>query len=387
MSRAPDRRMFYTIDGLRGVAALLVVCRHIVPLHGGQLNFQSSYLAVELFFLFSGFVIAHAYDRRFEAGLGFWEFAKVRWIRLYPLYFLGFLIAVLTVPLAWALGLRTWPLLPAVIIPNLFLLPIWIKFAGGLLYPFNNPSWTLFFELVANFAYALVVKRLSNRVLAAIVLVSAIGIVQTAFYFHSLDVGYNRSHFAGGFGRVFFSFFAGVAVYRFQRARPCPIRISPWLLLPAACFLLIAKLPHGLVPHSLDRPIYDCLCAVIVFPIFAYLATSVEPGPRGAKLFALGGAASYALYLIHAPLGGVLNQFLVLWGQHHHKIKGNAAIGIAFIACASVIAWLAEKYYDRPVRKWLTALTKPKAPPAPQEAPQEARMGASDPMKAADLKS
>jgi peptidoglycan/LPS O-acetylase OafA/YrhL len=64
--------MFYTIDGLRGIAALLVVCRHIVPLHGGKLNFQSSYLAVEMFFLFSGFVIAHAYDKRFAAGMKFW---------------------------------------------------------------------------------------------------------------------------------------------------------------------------------------------------------------------------------------------------------------------------------------------------------------------------
>jgi peptidoglycan/LPS O-acetylase OafA/YrhL len=370
MSRAPDRRMFYTIDGLRGIAALLVVCRHIVPLHGGQLTFQSSYLAVELFFLFSGFVIAHAYDKRFEAGLGFWEFAKVRWLRLYPLYFLGFAIAVLTVPLAWGLGLKTWPLLPGVLIPNLFILPTWLYFAGGLLYPFNNPSWTLFFELVANFAYALVVRRLSNRLLAAIVLASAIFLVWTAFNFHSLDVGYNRKHFIGGFGRVFFSFFAGVAVYRLQLAKPCPIRISPWILMVAACALLVQTIPRGL-----DRELYDSLCAVIVFPLFAYLATSVEPGPKGAKLFALGGGTSYALYLIHAPLGGVLNQFFTVYGRP----KGSAALGIAFIAAASVIAWLAEKYYDRPVRKWLTALTKPKAPPAP--------LGASEPVKPAATKS
>jgi len=364
MSRPADRRMFYTIDGLRGMAALLVVCRHIVPLHGGQLNFQSSYLAVELFFLFSGFVIAHAYDRRFEDGLGFWEFAKVRLIRLYPLYFLGFAIAVLTIPGARLAGLRTWPLLPEVIIPGLFILPIPVRFAGGLLYPFNNPSWTLFFELVANFTYALVVKWLSNLLLGLIVLASAGFLIWTAFTFHSLDVGYNQSHFIGGFGRVFFSFFAGVAVYRLQNAWPCPVRISPWILMAAGAGLLVATIPRGL-----DRELYDSACAILIFPLFAYLATSVEPGPKGQQLFKLGGGASYALYLIHAPLGGVLNSVFAYYGRP----KGSIALGLTFIAGASLIAWLAEKYYDRPVRRWLTAITKPKAPAA--------HISASEPVK------
>ena len=348
MSRAPDRRMFYTIDGLRGVAALLVVCRHIVPLHGGQLNFQSSYLAVELFFLFSGFVIAHAYDKRFAAGLGFWEFVKVRLIRLYPIYFLGFAIAILTIPGARLAGLKTWPLDPWVIIPNLLILPTVIRFAGGLLFPFNNPSWTLFFELFANFAYALVVRHLNNRRLAIIILLSGLFLTWTAFTFGSLDVGYNQWHFIGGFARVLFSFFAGVAVYRVQSAKPCQIKISPWILMAAACWLLVMKLPRGL-----DRELYDSVCALVIFPVFAYLATAVEPGPVGQKAFVLGGGASYALYLIHAPLGGVLNQFFTLYGRP----KGSALLGIAFVIGVSIISVLVEKYYDRPVRRWLTGLT------------------------------
>ncbi len=355
MSRAPDRRMFYTIDGLRGVAALLVVCRHILPLHGGKLNFQSSYLAVELFFLFSGFVIAHAYDKRFAAGLGFWEFVKVRLIRLYPLYFLGFAIAVLTVPAARLAGLKTWPLDPAVIIPNLLILPTVIRFAGGVLFPFNNPSWTLFFELFANFAYALVVRHLNNRRLAIILLLSGLFLLWTAFTFGNLDVGYNQRHFVGGFARVLFSFFAGVAVYRVQSARPCQFKISPWILMAGACWLLVMKVPRGL-----DRELYDSLCALVVFPAFAYLATAVEPGPAGQKMFVLGGAASYALYLIHAPLGGVLNQFFTLYGRP----KGSIMLALAFILAVSIISVLVEKYYDRPVRRWLTALTGHRRRPA-----------------------
>jgi peptidoglycan/LPS O-acetylase OafA/YrhL len=348
MSRAPDRRMFYTIDGLRGIAALLVVCRHIVPLHGARLNFPSSYLAVELFFLFSGFVIAHAYDKRFEAGMGFWDFFKARLIRLYPLYILGFAIAVLTVPGARLVGIKTWPLDPRVIVPNLFMLPTYVNFAGGVLFPFNNPSWTLFFELVANFAYCLIYRFLGHGRLALLVIAAAALLLFAAFHFHSLDIGYNRIHFLGGFARVGFSFFAGVAVYRFQLARPCPIRISPWLLLAGATALLVQQVPRGL-----DRELYDSLCALVVFPLFAYLATAVEPGPIGQKLFTLGGGASYALYLIHAPLGGVLNQFFTLYGRP----RGTIVLGVTFIAVVSVIAVLVERFYDRPVRRWITGLT------------------------------
>ena len=348
MSRAPDRRMFYTIDGLRGIAALLVVCRHIVPLHGGKLNFQSSYLAVEMFFLFSGFVIAHAYDRRFEAGMRFWDFFQARMIRLYPLYFLGFAIAVLTVPLARLMGIKTWPLDPRVIGPNLFMLPTYITFAGGVLFPFNNPSWTLFFELLANFVYCLVYKGLTNGRLALTVILAAALLAFAAFTFGSLDIGYNRIHFIGGFARVSLSFFAGVGVYRLQRAFPCPIRISPWVLIAAAVALLVQQVPRGL-----DRELYDTLCAIVIFPLFAYLATAVEPGPAGARLFTLGGAASYALYLIHAPLGGVLNQVFTLYGRP----KGTILLGVGFIAAVSVISILVERFYDRPVRRWLTGLT------------------------------
>jgi len=235
-----------------------------------------------------------------------------------------------------------------VILPNLFMLPTWINFAGGVLFPFNNPSWTLFFELLANFAYCLVYSRLTNGRLALTLVVTAALLAFAAVTFHSLDIGYNRAHFVGGFARVAFSFFAGVAVYRVQLARPCPIRISPWLLLAGAVVLLVQQVPRGL-----DREVYDSVCAILIFPLFAYLATAVEPGAIGQKLFTLGGGASYALYLIHAPLGGVLNQFFTVYGRP----KGSILLGLSFIAAVSVIAVLVERFYDRPVRRWLTALT------------------------------
>jgi peptidoglycan/LPS O-acetylase OafA/YrhL len=231
------------------------------------------------------------------------------------------------------------------------MLPTFARGAYGLVYPFNNPSWTLFFELTANAAYALIWRWLSNLVLGLVIAASAVGLAATAIHYGSLDVGFNKLGFIGGFGRVFFSFFTGVGVYRLQLTKPCALKISPWLLL-AGCFLLLIAWPH----RGPERTAYDLLCALIVFPVFAYLSTAVEPGPLGQRLFVLGGGVSYALYLLHSPLGGVLNQVFRLYGRP----KGSAILGIAFIAGAAVFAWLAERYFDRPVRRWLTGPGKAK---------------------------
>ncbi|HUO22006.1 MAG TPA: acyltransferase family protein, partial [Caulobacteraceae bacterium] len=180
---------------------------------------------------------------------------------------------------------------------------------------------------------------------------------------HSLDVGYSKTHFAGGFGRVFFSFFAGVGLYRLQRVWPCPLKLSPWLLL-FACFWLLIAWPH----RGVERTDYDLACALILFPVLGYLSTAVEPGPAGQRLFVLCGGLSYALYLLHSPIGGVLNQFFIVFGRP----KGTWFLGVLFILAVSVIAWLAERYYDAPVRRWLNGLGKAK-PKAISAEPARAR--------------
>lgn len=82
------KRRFVTLDAMRGIAALVVVGRHFTDASGGHAA-QFSYLAVDVFFLLSGFVLSLSYRRRFDAGMSAAEFMKLRVIRLYPLYFVG----------------------------------------------------------------------------------------------------------------------------------------------------------------------------------------------------------------------------------------------------------------------------------------------------------
>src|SRR5215210_2241655 len=87
----PIRPVYHSLNGLRGLAALIVVLFHAAALIGTQLA-PGGYLAVDLFFILSGFVIAHAYDHRFAEGLGPLAFIRYRIIRFYPLYLLGLAI-------------------------------------------------------------------------------------------------------------------------------------------------------------------------------------------------------------------------------------------------------------------------------------------------------
>ena len=96
MSQSP-KQTFAALDGVRGIAALAVMMFHIAwwP-HFGR-PFPSAYLAVDLFFALSGFVVAHAYSPRLSQGMSPWGFLRLRVVRLWPLYALGLAVGVAAV--------------------------------------------------------------------------------------------------------------------------------------------------------------------------------------------------------------------------------------------------------------------------------------------------
>ena len=89
---------FEILDGLRGLAALVVVIFHFMEIIIADFsnNFIShGYLAVDFFFCLSGFVVSYAYDNRI-AGMGLKTFIKLRLIRLQPLVIIGSVLGLLT---------------------------------------------------------------------------------------------------------------------------------------------------------------------------------------------------------------------------------------------------------------------------------------------------
>ena len=119
-----DTARFYTLDGIRGIAAILVMMRHTIPFFG--VDFVESYLAVDIFFLLSGVVITNAYERRLQSGLSVLRFIWIRVVRMYPLYMLGSLISIVAV----AFGLFWW--IDSKRCPSLWFLRCWACPISGL---------------------------------------------------------------------------------------------------------------------------------------------------------------------------------------------------------------------------------------------------------------
>lgn len=225
----PDSKNHYEIlDGLRGVAAVIVVIFHVFePLSTGHLDqiINHGYLAVDFFYVLSGFVVAYAYDDRWgRMSLG--GFFKRRLIRLHPMIVAGMLIGALAF---YFQDCELWPGIPDVPVWKLLLvlvigctllpLPASMDIRGWAeMHPLNGPGWTLFFEYLANILYALVLRRLSRAVLAVLTLLAGAALVQLAVSGPNGDViggwSLEPSQFRIGLTRVMYPFLAGILLFR-----------------------------------------------------------------------------------------------------------------------------------------------------------------------------
>lgn len=342
---APPRRLFPCLDGMRGIAALLIVVRHTTPLFGG-LTFGASYLAVDLFFILSGVVIGNAYEEKLRGNMSFLDFMATRLVRLYPLYLVGLLLGIVAaivrhVDAAWLLYHGTF---------SLFFLPN--PDSEGASFPINGPTWSLFFEIAVNALYAATITLVAGARLAAVIALSAIGLTVCVWLepAHRLDLGWTIDTGIGGMFRVCFSFFAGIYIYRrFSSRETGEARsgnLAPWLIMACVSAILVSSPPAWAVPF------FDLTAVMIVFPALVHVALGQRPVGSSAALFKLGGVTSYAVYVLHVPAA-------YLAGNVHHFVFktdiGTAApwIGIAFVSVLVLACFLLDRYYDLPLRRSL----------------------------------
>jgi peptidoglycan/LPS O-acetylase OafA/YrhL len=340
---------FVLLDGLRGLGAILVLIGHTMP-YWGPFWAPSGAVIVDLFFLLSGFVIAFSYETRFAQGMGVGEFMLHRIVRLYPLYLLGTVLGFIVL-FALSVGDPDGGARQAAMglqfVPALFVLPAPEALGSANVYPLNVPAWTLFFEFAVNFVYVLAFRWLSDtRILAIVTSLCAVGLAVTVFHFGRIDAGPEWPTFWAGFARAGFGFFAGVLTFRLLGSpRTTQRPISKWafvilVAIPAACF----------VPATEElRPWLDLLLAMILGMPLLYLAQSVAPPEGFTRLFILGGRISYAIYILHQPF----RELMARWSwRDPWPIESAPLGGIAVLVAVVVVSYFAEKYYDRPVRRW-----------------------------------
>jgi len=346
--RKPGKTRHYpALDGLRGVAALAVVAYHIslyfqlayVPSH--------AYLAVDFFFMLSGYVIAYAYDSRLAQNMTVRGFMLVRLVRLYPLAFLGILVGIISLLIATRMtaGLHIKAVLEAGL-ANLFLLPTTALLnIRPLAFPANSPIWSLAFEIWINFLYALLFRVLTRLVLTVILVVGGFLVVWAALAHDGLNIGFYFATLYFGGVRVLFPFVAGVLLRRALfdgRLRSHPTHAGH------AAFLLLIIVLFG---PTFDNGAYDAAAVVIAFPIILYLGTLSPVSIRLDRIWSWLGNLSYPLYVLHFPFVVVLSN--LAHHRHFHGVKLYlAAIGTfgAVVALSVAVFYI----YDVPARRFLT---------------------------------
>lgn len=355
---------YVILDGLRGVASLMVVIFHVFEAWNGgdpaRQIINHGYLAVDFFFLLSGFVIAYAYDERWAAGMGQWDFYKRRLVRLQPMIIVGGLIGVAL------LGLQHWSLFP-----KLQTVQAW-QIAGALLlgslmipmtpsaeirgwseiYPLNGPQWSLFYEYVGNILYAVGLRKLPIRWLGVLVGVSALALVWLLVRGPRGDViggwALDASGVQIGLTRVMFPFFAGVLLMRLGK------RIKVRNAFAVCSLLLIAavSLPRlGVGEQRWINGLYEAACIIVLFPLIVAIGAGEKnaegPSVRIARFF---GDLSYPLYITHYPLIYAYTGWVV---DKKPTPAVGALAGAGLFLAAVAIAWACLKLYDEPVRRWL----------------------------------
>jgi peptidoglycan/LPS O-acetylase OafA/YrhL len=341
------RRHYRTIEGLRGVGAVLIVMRHAPEMFGG-VRVPESFLAVDLFYLVSGFVIAHAYGQRLAAGEPLGRFMITRVIRLYPLYLVGLavgltasIIALLSDPHPW----WTWPRIAEAVVTGVLMIPRFpgLDANGSTM---DGPTWTLLPELIANFAYAASIRFLNIAALIVTIVVCGAGLVLAEFRYGTLDVGYNLTDQWTALARVGFSFFTGVLLFRLVSAEERRSEVIAWI-----CMALLA-LALGFSPAAHFTKVYELGMVLAGFPLLVLVALRYEPSAFSGRVFSFIGLMSYAVYLLHQPLA-------VLAREGLERIDWDESdlipwlTGPAFLAFLLLLAWQLDKRYDAPMRNWL----------------------------------
>ena len=343
----PRNRYAY-LDGIRGVAAILVLVRHTGNFW--HFGFYRSYLAVDLFFILSGFVIAYAYDEKLRDGkISIAQFVKIRLIRLYPVFLMSVLMCAVAVAAAMMFDPPgTAPAIPeiaTVIVLTAMYLPSRLSGSSDL-FPLNGIYWSLFFELLVNVLYAAVRTWLTTAVLAVAASSFGLMVALIAYGYGTLNVGFTWGigPVFSGFARAAFGIFLGLLLFRL-RARFIGRfggLVSPWFAFFLVCALLASP--------SADRfdALVDWLAVALFFPLSILFASPSSSTRFEGLLLALG-SASYPIYVFHRPVAALVTRAAGTVVSRYAPLTG--VLLVVLLVLFSV--WL-ERRIDLPVRRRLT---------------------------------
>ena len=371
---ADTKPHYELLDGLRGVAAILVLIYHIFEgfAFAESTNGEGSglittlnhgHIAVDFFFILSGFVISYAYDDRWgKMSLG--GFFKRRLIRLHPMLIMGAVIGVISflltgcqqwsgevTPISWVMIAL---LLTIFMVPALPGLPYEVR-GNGEMFPLNGPMWSLFFEYIGNILYALVIRRLSTKLLA--VLTAILGVLHAWIFvgdlsgYDSVGIGWtiDTINFWGGLVRMLFPFTMGMLLAR--TFKPREVKGAFWIC--SAMLIAVFAVPYIAKSGAISlNSLYEVVCIAVIFPFIVWLGACGKGGDNyTGRINNFLGELSSPLYIVHYPIMYIFYKWLI---ENRCYTLGDTLGLSALVVLSSVaLAYACLKLYDEPVRKWL----------------------------------
>lgn len=368
------------LDGLRGVAALMVVIFHLFETYSKGPAYQivnHGYLAVDFFFVLSGFVVGYAYDDRWDR-MSTWGFFKRRLTRLHPMVIAGTLVGA-------ALFFFSGPAFPKTLqvegwkfalclVMGLFVIPCGngLDIRGwGELNSFNGPQWTLTLEYIGNILYAFIFRHLPKAALAVLCVVCA-------FFTLDLTMGWNMfglldaPHYnvIGGwslepaqiyiaFTRLLYPFLCGLLISRILPAHRAesnpsgsPIHLKGGFGWCALAIVVLLAMPCIGGKQGVPDGLYQALCILVLFPLIVLAgAGSVTEGRTSTAFCRWLGGISYPIYITHYPL--IYMQMGWVASNPDAPLWKHIAVAAGVLFIAIILAWGLQKAYDEPVREWL----------------------------------
>lgn len=378
---ADTKPHYELLDGLRGVAALLVVFYHIFEglsfAAGGTLitTINHGYLAVDFFFILSGFVIGYAYDDRLGKTMSLGNFFKRRLIRLHPMIVMGAVIGAITFciqgSVQWDGTKIATSMVMLALLCAMFFIPAvpGVRYevrGNGEMFPLNGPSWSLFFEYIGNILYALFIHQLSKKALAVLVGILGVFLAWFALFdvssYGMIGVGWTLDsvNFLGGSLRMLFPFTMGMLLSR--HFRPMQIRGAFWICSVVLLLLFCVPYIESNGPISLNG-LFEAVCILFIFPILVWIGASGKTtDKRSTQICKFLGDISFPLYAVHYPVMYLFYAWLI---DNKLYTFGEVWPTALMVYIGSILlAYLCLKCYDEPVRRWLTKKFMPKKPAA-----------------------
>lgn len=370
---ADTKPHYELLDGLRGVAAILVLFYHIfegfsfAEVTNGDGDgiirvLNHGHIAVDFFFILSGFVISYAYDDRWKS-MGTWQFFKRRLIRLHPMLVMGAMIGTIafafvgfekwdgyTAPMGWVMVamLFTMFMIPAV--PGV---PYEIR-GNGEMFPLNGPTWSLFFEYIGNILYAFVIRRLSTKMLA--LLTAILGCIHAWFFvgnisgYDMVGVGWtiDEVNFWGGLLRMLFPFTMGMLLARIFK----PHKVKGALWICSIMLIILFSVPYISPRGNISlNSLYEFVCIAFLFPFIVWLGACGSCNGKTKSMNKVLGDMSYPLYIVHYPVMYIFYAWLI--ENKYYTLQDCPLVVLLVVISSMLLALLSLKLYDEPVRKWL----------------------------------